>query len=148
MANGGFGSVDGICTESCAQVIVALTALGIDPETDPRFVKNGMSPVDAMCLFAAPNGGFAHIPGDTVNGMATEQGQYALAAYFRFKEGKTALYDMRDVTLPGNGSDKEETPTTPPTGDNAPMVLFAVLMAASATCLAVLFLNKKKYLVK
>ena len=101
LANGGFGSVDGICTESCAQVIVALTALGIDPETDSRFVKNGMSVVDAMCLFAVNGGGFAHIPGDSINGMATEQGQYALVSYFRFKENKTALYDMTDVVLPG-----------------------------------------------
>ena len=101
LANGGFGSIDGICTESCAQVVVALTALGIDPETDPRFTKNGISVVDAMCLFAVEGGGFAHIPNDGVNGMATEQGQYALAAYFRFKENKTILYDMTDVVLPG-----------------------------------------------
>jgi hypothetical protein len=101
LPNGGFGSIDGICTESCAQIIVALTALGIDPESDSRFVKNGMSVVDAMCLFAVNGGGFAHIPGDNINGMATEQGQYALVSYFRFKEGKTALYNMTDVVLPG-----------------------------------------------
>lgn len=101
MANGGFGSTDGICTESCAQVVVALTALGIDPETDPRFVKNGMSVVDAMCLFAVEGGGFSHVPAQGINGMATEQGQYALAAYFRFKNGQTALYEMSDVVLPG-----------------------------------------------
>ena len=97
--NGGFGSVDGICSESCAQVIVALTALGINPETDSRFVKNGISVVDAMCLFAVEGGGFAHIPDAGINGMATEQAQYALAAYFRFLEGKTSLYDMTDVDV-------------------------------------------------
>lgn len=101
LANGGFGSVDGICTESCAQVIVALATLGIDPETDARFIKNGMSVVDAMCLFAVEGGGFAHVPAQGVNGMATEQGQYALAAYFRLKEDHTSLYDMTDVMLPG-----------------------------------------------
>ncbi len=97
--NGGFGSIDGVCSESCAQVIVALTALGIDPETDPRFVKNGVSVVDAMCLFAVEGGGFAHIPDAGINGMATEQAQYALAAYFRFLDGKTSLYDMTDVDV-------------------------------------------------
>ena len=101
LANGGFGSIDGICTESCAQVIVALATLGIDPETDSRFIKNGMSVVDAMCLFAVEGGGFAHVPAQGVNGMATEQGQYALAAYFRLKEDNTSLYDMTDVMLPG-----------------------------------------------
>lgn len=97
--NGGFGSVDGSSSESCAQVVVALTALGINPETDERFIKNGVSVVDAMCLFALDEGGFEHIPGNGINGMATEQAQYALASYFRFLEGENALYDMTDVTL-------------------------------------------------
>ncbi len=97
--NGGFGSIDGICSESCAQVIVALTTLGINPETDPRFAKNGVSVVDAMCLFAVEGGGFAHIPDAGINGMATEQAQYALASYFRFLDGKTSLYDMSDVDI-------------------------------------------------
>ena len=97
--NGGFGSVDGSSSESCAQVIVALTALGINPETDERFIKNGVSVMDAMCLFALEEGGFEHIFGGGINGMATEQAQYALASYFRFLNGETALYDMTDVTL-------------------------------------------------
>lgn len=100
-ADGGYGSFDGACSESCAQVIVALTALGIDPHTDPRFIKNGKSVLDAMCSFAVEGGGFAHIPNSGRNGMATEQAQYALVAYFRFKEGKTSLYNMSDVVLPG-----------------------------------------------
>ncbi len=99
--DGGFGSVDGTCSESCAQVVVALTALGINPETDERFVKNGVSVLDAMCRFAIEGGGFEHIPQGGINGMATEQGQYALVSYFRFLEGKTSLYDMTDVQLGG-----------------------------------------------
>ena len=97
--NGGFGSVDGACSESCAQVIVALTALGLNPETDNRFVKNGVSVVDAMCLFAVKDGGFAHVPNGGRNGMATEQRYYALTAYYRMLEKKTTLYDMTDVTI-------------------------------------------------
>ena len=97
--NGGFGSVDGACSESCAQVIVALTALGINHETDNRFVKNGVSVVDAMCLFAVKDGGFAHVPNGGRNGMATEQSYYALTAYYRMLEKKTTLYDMTDVTI-------------------------------------------------
>lgn len=97
--NGAFGSIDGICSESCAQVIVALTALGIDPETDERFIKNGISVVDALCMFAIEGGGFEHIPYLGLNGMATEQGEYALVSYIRFLEGKTHLYDMSDVTI-------------------------------------------------
>lgn len=97
--NGGYSSMEGSCSESCAQVIVALTSLGINPETDPRFTKNGVSVVDAMCLFAVEGGGFTHVPNGTLNGMATEQGQYALAAYYRFLNGQTSLYDMSDVQV-------------------------------------------------
>lgn len=136
MANGGFGSIDGVCAESCAQVVVALTALGLDPETDPRFLKNGVSVLDAMCLFALEDGGFAHIPNDGVNGMATEQSQYALAAYFRFREGKTALFTMTDV---------QTSDEIPKTGDTTSLILLPVLMLTSAACLAVLLLSKKKY---
>lgn len=93
--DGGYESYGDSNSESCAQVIVALTALGIDPHTDSRFVKNGKSVLDAMCRFAISGGGFCHIASmPEVNGMATEQGYYALTAYYRFVEGKSALYDM------------------------------------------------------
>ena len=48
-ADGGYSSIDGPNCESISQVIVGLTALGIDPNTDPRFIKNGLSAVDALC---------------------------------------------------------------------------------------------------
>lgn len=98
--NGVFGSVDGACSESCAQVVVALTALGIDPDTDPRFVKNGRSVLDAMCDFYVEGGGFKHILSGTWNGMASEQAYYALAAYYRFENGQTSLYNMTDAVYP------------------------------------------------
>lgn len=63
---------------------MALTALGIDPTADSRFVKSGVSVVDALCGFYVTGGGFRHLMADkTVDGMATEQGYYALAAYYR-----------------------------------------------------------------
>lgn len=95
---GGYNSWETLNSESCAQVIVALTALGIDPQTDPRFIKNGCSVLDALVAFYTGDG-FAHTTDGDINGMATEQGYYALASYFRFKERQTSLYDMSDVTL-------------------------------------------------
>ena len=38
-------------SESIAQVVVALTALDIDPDTDERFVKNGSSAMDALLTY-------------------------------------------------------------------------------------------------
>ncbi|MDD4715440.1 MAG: S-layer homology domain-containing protein [Oscillospiraceae bacterium] len=97
--NGGYESSRTEDAESAAQVVVALTALGIDPGSDSRFIKNGSSVLDNLMTFYVPGGGFRHIEGDKIpNGMATEQGFYALVAYERFLNGKNALYDMSDAT--------------------------------------------------
>ena len=103
--DGGFGSGGTANSESAAQVIVALAALDIDPNTDERFVKNGRSVIDALCGYYVDGGGFRHLSDGERDGMATEQGYYALAAYYRFLGGQTALYDMSDVTI--------ETPEVP-----------------------------------
>lgn len=100
--NGGYGSWGSVNSESIAQVIVACTALGIDPNTDPRFVKNGNSAVDALLEFYDKDSAdfaFRHVMDGKGNAMATDQASYALVAYQRFVEGKNSLYDMTDVEL-------------------------------------------------
>ena len=113
--DGGFLGSDGKSSESCAQVIVALTKLGIDPSADARFVKNGHSVLDALLGFYVEGGGFEHVAGGGVNGMASEQGYYALASYSRMLADKTSLYDMSDVTINKNtdDDDKPDDKTTP-----------------------------------
>lgn len=98
--NGGYTSWGTFNAESVAQVIVALTSLGIDPASDGRFIKNGYSTLDALATFYNDKGGFKHSQSDTTssNGLATEQAYYALASWYRLKAGKTSLYDMSDVT--------------------------------------------------
>ena len=93
---GNFPSQYGASSESISQVIVALCTLGIDPNTDARFVKNGMSALDGLLGYYVEGGGFKHIHSGKIDGIATEQGYYALTAYFRMLEGKTPLYDMTD----------------------------------------------------
>lgn len=103
--NGGYASWGSVNSESTAQVIVACTALGIDPNADPRFVKNGHSAVDALLEFYDKDSTdltFRHIMSGTGNAMATDQASYALVAYQRFIEGKNSLYDMTDVELDSN----------------------------------------------
>lgn len=94
--NGGFASWGTVNVESCAQVLTALASLGIDADTDERFIKNGKTLVDAIMEFSVENG-FAHIKDSAYNQMATEQAYYALVSYNRVKNGKTSLYDMSDV---------------------------------------------------
>ena len=94
--NGGFGSWGSVNVESCAQIAVALTSIGINPATDERFIKNGNSLIDAIMSFSVENG-FKHISEGNYDQMATEQAFYALVSYKRLVEGKTSLYDMTDV---------------------------------------------------
>ena len=102
--DGGFASWGSVNSESAAQVVTALSALGIDADTDPRFVKNGISVLDNLISFKdEATGGFRHIKKDQngnvygENAMATQQGTYALVAYYRYKHGMPALYDMSDA---------------------------------------------------
>ena len=88
-------------SESAAQVIVALSALGIDAKTDSRFQHNGISVLSNFLSYADPNSkGFLHDkqPNSTVNQMASEQAAYTLVAYDRYINGSKRLYDMSDVT--------------------------------------------------
>ena len=133
--DGGFGSWGTVNSESCAQVIVALTALGIDPTADSRFVKNGLTVLDALASFYVTGGGFRHTAGGDLDGMATEQGYYALAAYYRFVNAQTRLYDMSDVTVQTGGSN------TPATGDTGVLVW---IIALPVTILAAAFVLKRK----
>lgn len=93
--DGGYVSWGSSNSESVAQVIVALTELGV-PLDDERFTKNGITVEDALLRFAQENGAFVHVRdgsgGD--DGMATEQAFYALAAIHRAETGETTLYDM------------------------------------------------------
>ena len=115
---GGYLSWGTLNSESCAQVIVALTALGIDPATDTRFIKNGCSVVDALLAFYI-DGGFRHTMDGEINGMATEQGYYALVSYARLNENKTGLYNMSDVTLRiGENPEIPDDPSKNPDDNN------------------------------
>ena len=134
-SDGGFDSWDTVNSESCAQVIVALTALGIDPTADSRFVKNGHTVLDALAGFYVTGGGFRHTAGGERNDMATEQGYYALAAYYRFANTQTRLYDMSDVTIQTGGSN------APATGDTGVLVW---VIALPVTILAAAFVLKRK----
>lgn len=105
-ADGGYKSWGTANVESNCQVIVGLTALGIDPHTDPRFIKGENSLVDAFFSFANEDGSFNHTT--STNLMASEQALYTLAALHRFYSKETSLYDMSDVVLEGGGQQPGE----------------------------------------
>lgn len=90
-------------SESCAQVVIALSALNLDANTDARFTKTmegkALSVLGNLLQYrVVENGGFKHQFADkAVNEMGTEQALCAMAAYARFTEKANALYDMTDA---------------------------------------------------
>ena len=139
--DGGFSTTYGdgkyiATSESTAQVLTALSALGIDGDTDSRFVKNGSSVVDALLRYYVKGGGFKHIMDGEIDGMGTEQAYYALTAYYRFLSGKTNLYDMTDIIdMGGDVVTVEPTvpaATEPAQAANIPWWIIAVCIFGGA----------------
>lgn len=91
--DGGYMAYDCESSESIAQVIVALTELGIDP-AEARFVKNGRTLQDKLLEYRQTDGSFRHDPEGETDLMATEQAFYALVALARAEAGDQTLYSM------------------------------------------------------
>lgn len=154
--------------ENSAQIVTALSGLGIDADKDSRFVKEKGSALDGLKRFYI-DGSFSHeIEGDE-NVLSTLQALYSACAYQRFIEGKTSLYDMSDVefrkaetdskpeeessdehkennTAPESSSpssDKKQGDNgTFPTGENSFLsVIIASILSASAI---IVVLSRKK----
>lgn len=96
-ADGGFSSWGAQNAESCAQVLLALSALGIGTE-DARFVKNSRSVLDALLTYQTADGGFRHERGGETNLMASEQAACALASLVRAERGESGFYQMAALT--------------------------------------------------
>ena len=89
--------------ESCAQVVVALSALQLNANSDSSFVKTvDGAPTsvlgDLLRYYLGEGQGFKHAAsGNTADQKATEQALYAMAAYERYCRRTKALYDMTDA---------------------------------------------------
>ena len=98
-ADGTFGAYDAVCTT--AQVICALSALGIDAQKDERFVKNNMSGIEGILPYVNADGSIA-VENSEYPNMSTEQAGYALVAYDRLKNGKNGLYEIAKDEVAAN----------------------------------------------
>ena len=117
LSSGGFQSYGAANCESCAQVLVALSALGIDAASDPRFLKDDHSVFDAIAAFRVSDGSFRHIATGDSNLTATQQVFYACVAYLRFREGRPSLYELDAVR---EGRTIAPSPTVTPDGTPTP----------------------------
>jgi len=94
--DGSYSSYGNSNSQSCAQVIVALCSLGINPTSDSRFIKNRKSVVDALCSFFVGSG-FGNTDSKEINQMSTEQAVYALAALEAFDNTPYCVFDFSSV---------------------------------------------------
>lgn len=115
LSSGGFSSYGTESTESSAQVIVALTALSINPKTDSRFLKNGNSVFSALSKFRLSDGSFCHAMGGSSNGTATVQAFYSLVALWRYEHGLPSLFDL---SVKGTKAIPANLPSANPSGSN------------------------------
>lgn len=88
----------GDSSESVAQVILALSSLGIDPVKDERFVKDA-NLIEKLLSFQLEDGGFGNKKEDGSSGFTTEQALRGLIGYQRFLNKDLKLYDMKDAKL-------------------------------------------------
>ena len=92
--DGGFSSYGAETSESAAQVVLALCALGMDPEGEGAFRKSGGSALDALLAYQMEDGSFSHIQGGGGDGVATVQALLALTAAEKHYAGQGRLFDF------------------------------------------------------
>ncbi|MBE6676177.1 MAG: DUF4430 domain-containing protein [Ruminococcaceae bacterium] len=152
-SDGGFVSYGVPNPESASQVIMALCALGIDPVTDPLFIKNDNTAFDAIATFSLGDGSYAHQAGGAYSASATAQVLCAMTSYLRFSEGKAPLYDLdhaRPDELQSAKQESESHTEIPAQGDHnelsyKPIACAIVLTLGSIACIVLLILKKKHF---
>ncbi len=117
--DGGFISMGQPNPESGAQVLIALCALGIDPLTDGRFIKNGCTVPDGMAAYQLEDGSYSHTAGSGYSSSATVQVFTAMTAWLRYQQGLPGLYQLDDQPDAGNQTNENVTAVTEPISDGA-----------------------------
>ena len=142
---GGFESWGAQSSESCAQVILALTALNIDPTADERFQKNQRNVAEALMDFQLSDGGFAHEKDGPLDAMACEQAMQALTAMELRQQGEGRFFDLtaaHPVQLETTPDTDTETPAE--SGGSFPVLPVVLIVSAVVIAMALVLVLKKK----
>ena len=145
LPSGGLESWGAQSSESCAQVLLALCELDVDPETDERFQKDEGSVIDALLAFRLADGGFAHQLGGQADAMAGEQAMQALTAMELRQQGEGRFFDLtaaHPVQLETTPDTDTETPAE--SGGSFPVLPVVLIVIAVAAMALVLVLKKKR----
>lgn len=106
--DGDFKSYGTPNAESTAQVLLALSTMKINCNTDSRFIKNGNTVYDGLLKYHNSDGSFSHTYGDNSNQLATVQALYATISLWRFENGKTAFFEFVSNNIQREISTKPE----------------------------------------
>ena len=146
------GSYEGFSEENCetvAQVVIALSSLGIDCEEDERFIKNGKSPLNVLISFQTKPGSYSHSVNGDKNSSATNQALQALVSYYRMKNGQSQLFvfDKQSVVEPDLSGTKETETTAPDKtaskGIQSYKIIATVVIVVLAAGVCIVLLVKK-----
>jgi len=98
--DGDFASYGVANPDSVAQVMIALTSVGIDPLSDERFIKNEKTVLDGIKKYMLEDGSFKHTEDGESNYMATYQVFLGLTALNRFYANKGPLFIFEEEEAP------------------------------------------------
>ena len=109
----------GANSNSTSMVIIALCAVGIDPENSELFTKNENTVLDALLSFVLDdNSGIGFLDNDVINSYSTEQGFRALTAVMQTIKSGTPynIYDFSSLSLESAREQGQAVPegVTPP----------------------------------
>ena len=126
-------------------MILALTALNIDPTADERFQKNQRNVVEALMDFRLSDGGFAHEKDGPLDAMACEQAMQALTAMALRQQGEGRFFDLtaaHPVQLETTPDTDTETPAE--SGGSFPVLPVVLIVIAVVIAMALVLVLKKK----
>ncbi|AGK52635.1 DUF4430 domain-containing protein [Bacillus sp. 1NLA3E] len=148
------GKIDN--SNTAAQVIIALSALGIDPNGE-TFTKGGTSIVSYLLSFKVGDNGFEWKHGKGINMLASSQSLQALVAYQLYRNGKGSLYNftlapespaaVQPTTVALNQDAKTESPEgklLPNTATNMYNTIFYGMLILMVGMVAVIVMGKRK----
>ena len=120
--------------ESSAQVVLALCALGIDPEKDQRFIKGEHSLLSGLHRFRQKDGTYVHTLSDEQGDyLATAQTLLALQALQKMRNNEGWIFDFTGHALPQ--PDEKHTEY---------WIIIAGVIAATAATVSVMIVRKRK----
>ena len=162
--SGYFASFGDENAESTAQVLVALSSLGIDCRSDKRFIKGGKTVFDILGSFKVAEGRYAHVVGGETNESAVTQTLYSLISFDMMLKGKGLLYKFGSFSEPSmqrpegpypwQQKDPDPKPAEPgkdPDGQSGkakslkPLLYGITAAAAVIACIVLLLLKKRSY---